>query len=168
MTAQGHNPRPRTAGEDKSGLAALVRLVIQRHGFRRVHASCAIATLLGAVLAVWVPLLIGTGGAPSTPRLIVGVLVAACLVGVTLNSLMAWVLVRNQPWRTTPDVTVTHLSHHAGAGTVVGPARRLLCLVALPGAVPLAAALQLVSGEGGCPETPLQSGALPSTRPPTS
>jgi hypothetical protein len=139
MTAQGHNPRPRTAREDKPELAGLVRLVIQRHGFRRVHASCAIAPLLGAVLAVWVPLLIGAGGAQSTPRLVVGVLVAVWVVGVMLNSLVVWVLVRIQPRRTIPDdLAANHVSDDAGAGPVAGSAR-LVRLVALPGAVALAA-----------------------------
>lgn len=134
MTDHSHRPRPHAARDDTTEVAALVRLVIGRHGFHRVHASCAIATLLGGLAAVWVPLLIGTGGAPSTPRAIVGVLLATWLVGVTLNSLVVWVLVRIQPSPTIPaDFTATG-PDAASAGAVVGSAR-LLRLVALPGAV---------------------------------
>lgn len=141
-TARGPHPRQQSAGDDKSDLATLVRRLVQTHGFHRVHASCAIVTPLGAVAAVWVPLLIGAGRAPSIPRLIVSVLVAVWLVGFTLNSLVVWVLVRIQPSRARPhDLAANRPCSAAGAATTVGNAP-LLRLVALPAAAAGAALRQ--------------------------
>ncbi len=125
-------PWRRGRADGPSELAELLRLAVARHGFRRVHARCAIATLLGAVSATWVPLMIGTGGAPATARLVVGVATAAWLGGVTLNTLMLWVLVRVQPRSTAhhPDPRRDPDSPAIASGSA-----RLGRLVVLPGAV---------------------------------